>query len=150
MQQRTRTSEYRTSSHGTGIPSPGRRSQEPMTLERRSRDEGNNKACGNSGSNLPFTCPFVKRYAFRSYACGWSKFKKISDVVQHLRRTHYPGVNFNCSICGSNFKTSSGRNSHTREQQGLKRDFESGHMTTEQLDEVKTISSDRSMARNQK
>ncbi|KAI0187928.1 hypothetical protein EV127DRAFT_140930 [Xylaria flabelliformis] len=102
------------------------------------------KVCNALGSTPKLACPFSKCCPHKHLRCGFSSFRKISHVAQHLERQHYESVTCDCAFCGVNFDTLSDRDAHLREQRcGIIRNPRWCAVTTERLEEIKSISADR-------
>ncbi|TRX96482.1 hypothetical protein FHL15_002754 [Xylaria flabelliformis] len=102
------------------------------------------KACSTLGSTPKLACPFFVCCPHKHLRCGFSSFGKISHVAQHLERQHYESVKCDCPICGVNFDTLSDRTAHLRgEQRCPRRNPRLCAVTTERLEEIKSISADR-------
>ncbi|KAI1751915.1 hypothetical protein F4782DRAFT_531155 [Xylaria castorea] len=101
------------------------------------------KICDTSGSTHRLACPFFMCRPNKHLRCGFSSFGRISHVAQHLARQHYESVKCDCPICGINFDTLSSRTAHLREQRCLRRSPRLCAVTTERLEEIKSVSTNR-------
>ncbi|KAI0454825.1 hypothetical protein F5B21DRAFT_221344 [Xylaria acuta] len=108
------------------------------------------KMCGTPGSTPKLACPFFMCCPHIHLRCGHSSFGRISYVVQHLERQHYESVKCDCPICGINFDTLSGRSEHLREQWCLRRNPILCAVTTERLEEIQSVSTNRSKTQHEK
>ncbi|KAI8951947.1 hypothetical protein F4801DRAFT_260382 [Xylaria longipes] len=108
------------------------------------------KMCDTPGSTPRLACPFFKCRPNKHVRCGFSSFEKISHVAQHLERQHYESVKCDCPICGVNFHTISSRSAHLREQRCSRRNPRLCAVTTERLEEIKSVSTRRSRTQSDK
>ncbi|KAJ2981525.1 hypothetical protein NQ176_g1972 [Zarea fungicola] len=79
-----------------------------------SEDEDSHYIPRNEAKELPFACPFFRRWPTRYVDCVNRKLTRIQDVKRHLYRRHSQSP-FYCPTCFRQFPSPNPRDEHIRE-----------------------------------
>lgn len=79
-----------------------------------SEDEDSHCKSRNEEKELPFACPYFRRWPTRYVDCMSRKLTRIQDVKRHLYRRHSQSP-FYCPTCSRQFPSPNPRDEHIRE-----------------------------------